>query len=80
MGWFNPTLIRVNWSPSACLFRFLNPNPGWFQLVMDCDVILLLIFTGQTHEDRRQALEKLGISVQSSGIKVQMSPINLLSG
>jgi len=47
---------------------------------MDCDVILLLIFTGQTHEDRRQALEKLGISVQSSGIKVQMSPINLLSG
>ena len=26
---------------------------------------------GQTHEDRRQALEKLGISVQSSGIKVE---------
>ncbi len=27
--------------------------------------------TGQTQEDRRQALEKLGISVQSSGIKVE---------
>lgn len=28
-------------------------------------------FAGQTHEDRRHALEKLGISVQSSGIKVE---------
>ena len=27
--------------------------------------------TGQTQEDRRQALEKLGISVQASGIKVE---------
>ena len=27
--------------------------------------------SGQTHEDRRQALEKLGISVASSGIKVE---------
>jgi len=29
------------------------------------------MFKGQTHEDRRHALEKLGISVQSSGIKVE---------
>ena len=31
----------------------------------------MLLLAGQTHEDRRQALEKLGISVQSSGIKVE---------
>jgi kinesin family protein 13 len=29
------------------------------------------MISGQTHEDRRQALEKLGISVASSGIKVE---------
>ena len=33
-------------------------------------VILLLIFPEQKQEDRRHALEKMGISVQSSGIKV----------
>ena len=35
--------------------------------------------TGQTQEDRRQALEKLGISVQSSGIKVEKNKCYLVN-
>jgi kinesin family protein 13 len=35
--------------------------------------------TGQTQEDRRQALEKLGISVQSSGIKVEKNKCFLVN-
>ena len=35
-------------------------------------VLLLLIFPEQKQEDRRHALEKMGISVQSSGIKVSI--------
>ena len=36
-------------------------------------VLLLLIIPEQKQEDRRHALEKMGISVQSSGIKVSLS-------
>lgn len=35
--------------------------------------------TGQTQEDRRQALEKLGISVESSGIKVEKNKCFLVN-
>ena len=35
--------------------------------------------TGQTQEDRRQALEKLGISVQSSGISVEKNKCYLVN-
>ena len=38
-----------------------------------------LTITGQTQEDRRQALEKLGISVQSSGIKVEKNKCFLVN-
>ena len=35
--------------------------------------------TGQTQEDRRQALEKLGISIQSSGISVEKNKCYLVN-
>ncbi|XP_059086221.1 kinesin-like protein KIF13A isoform X2 [Tigriopus californicus] len=35
--------------------------------------------TGQTQEDRRQALEKVGISIQASGIKVQKDKFFLVN-
>ena len=36
-------------------------------------------FSGQTQEDRRQALEKVGISVESSGIKVEKDKFFLVN-
>lgn len=36
-------------------------------------------FTGQTQEDRRQALEKVGISIQASGIKVEKDKFFLVN-
>lgn len=38
-----------------------------------------LFAQGQTQEDRRQALEKIGISVESSGIKVEKNKCFLVN-
>jgi hypothetical protein len=42
-------------------------------------LIPLFFPIGQTQEDRRQALEKVGISVQSSGIKVEKDKFFLVN-
>ena len=57
-----------------CMLMLLSCVPGTY-----CYLSILWVYTERLQQERQQALEKMGISVQASGIKVEKNKYYLVN-